>query len=237
MNRQKHFFSQLRYRFTLIELLVVIAIIAILAAMLLPALQSARERGRDADCKSNMKQIGIGFTNYNDDNDGYFPPLWGKYVGYYSNKNIIWAGYIAKYIHVDPGQDRTALMNKVFDCSTVSAKNDPEFRSAMTYESVTYPANFTFSYGYNYFLQSGYWNVKISQVRWPSQAMVAAESLGSTGLSPNGTQNGRNLAANRHANRCNVVFIDGHVDADYAAKINTTPNDTEVNKYWKPYAM
>ena len=87
-------FGQLkRARFTLIELLVVIAIIAILAAILLPALQSARQRGITSQCSSNLKQIGTMVQMYTNDWDGIFIRHYGDGAWYF---NLMKLGYFAK---------------------------------------------------------------------------------------------------------------------------------------------
>lgn len=124
-----------RRGFTLVELLVVIAIIGILVALLLPAVQAAREAARRMSCSNNLKQLGLAMHTYHDSYKT-FPP---KSVGPNStNQKLSWAVLIAPYI------EQQAVYDGIMAVSTAAAAgtlptNDVFFGDLRTGTRVTLP--------------------------------------------------------------------------------------------------
>ena len=120
--------SPARGAFTLIELLVVIAIIAILAAMLLPALSKAKEKAKQTTCVSNLKQMGIALSLYTGDNNEYFP--YTIQNGTQGNSvNIAWYQLLIPYLpnkssgaELGTTSDTKTNVNAVFVCPTAVFK-------------------------------------------------------------------------------------------------------------------
>ena len=114
-SREKKFSPFPKNAFTLIELLVVIAIIAILAAMLMPALNKARARGRDSSCRSNLRQIGTAVSLYTGDNKDYYPAL-PHFSSVKSDKGICWDAQIARYLGIEVIGITESSKTSVFHC-------------------------------------------------------------------------------------------------------------------------
>ena len=221
--------KMMKKNFTLIELLVVIAIIAILAAMLLPALQQARERGRASSCLSNMTQISKAKAMYHSDNNDYLVPYrngGGSGNRFYYSRSAeatLLAGYlscVSEETNAGPIGGVTKLKSGIT-------------RGPLLCPSVSV-AGVTKEKTYFYNTNEHFSKVKMANVWRPGLTAalmdVALErnyvyfTYYIKGLS----SSGYSLADPRHNGSLNILFLDGHVQL---VSFNRLPDQDQGGAY------
>lgn len=212
-------------RFTLIELLVVIAIIAILAAILLPTLQKARESGKSSSCKNNMHQLGRLFINYTSVSDGFYPVQYNKKYESISSSWVYWI----QMLNMASGNVNNDTKNPILNhryyklggkhqiCPGEDAPADTYVSYGYSYLWGRYLGNSEYQYGPGD--KGG--NVKDKHIKRPVKQVLLVDSAhNQTQFSCYYSQANTeaalksHFAPNRHNKTANFVHADGHVSSE-----------------------
>jgi prepilin-type N-terminal cleavage/methylation domain-containing protein/prepilin-type processing-associated H-X9-DG protein len=211
--------------FTLIELLVVIAIIAILAAMLLPALARAKSKAGSVQCLSQMRQVGIATILYVDDNEGYLPRSSHSAL---ASGQLPWGYAIVPYVlgkaFTKPDSRWTNLFSTLYRCP-----QDKRTTMDWSYGKNVYPELSPEETG-------GPTWPRLALIPKPTATVLYAEKASSSmadHIMANCWQNGGQpeVATNRHDLKANYIFMDGHAIKQRFAETFSLTNKVDN---WNP---
>ena len=219
--------------FTLIELLFVIGIIAILAAILLPALNSAREKTKSIHCMNNLKQWNLCCVNYINDSNELFPPYQFPSGGTYYYPLFIGNDAIMRdYLPMKPGWIYWQADTSFYIANKAKA-------SSLSCPAAVIPKRYGMDYGENCFLgaastrqaasryNSATYNrifFKVYRMQNPSRVMFWGDSYDYFLYRPDISYD-TGAVKYRHKNSANLLYVDGHVNG-YKYPLPNTPAES-----------
>ena len=224
-----------RKAFTLIELLIVIAIIAILSALLFPALKLAKNKASTLTCGSNLKQIGVAQVLYVGDNNEYY--------NCWRNAMVVWPMLLDEYLKTGlkgPGNAPVCKRGSLFDCPTNKDFKDGDcgycaYGYNIAFFGKEVLADGTYKDKDCWFRTKHFPPARLTQIRKPSELLTHCDSWESFGTLNQrshgwGWVEGMPMAAYRHARSVNILYGDGHVTpVNFMEVLNTNPNGLPIN--------